>query len=225
MVKKKRDPTSNVSDKAYRCRVEDKELYDQLKLIVDLFTSEEMLFEAWHIFCTQKNESLNNTFSYLAPKNRTFSGSMSLTHRIMLAIGINVLGYNKFLSIIMQRLHIDKTSTVDNFLIKKDIARTKHADLHASSEHKTKRAQKHVAKMKTLLLEKLSKNKKQEEDYAVGIGLNNENIVQSTIEKKTKKGNTCSRCQKSGHTTTRSKNCLFHNEWLIRPTKKTENQK
>ena len=63
-------------------------------------------------------------------------------------------------------------------------------------------------------------NIKQQEDYKFSIILNNWNICKSTIENNTlnssKKGNTCSRCQKSGHTTTQSKNWLFCNEWLIR---------
>ena len=40
-------------DKAYRYQTEDSEFYDQLKLIINLFTPGKLLLQAWHVFRTE----------------------------------------------------------------------------------------------------------------------------------------------------------------------------
>ena len=51
------------------------------------------LKESLHEFNTQKNEAMNASITKYAPKTKTYGMTISLTNRVMIAIGINV--YNK----------------------------------------------------------------------------------------------------------------------------------
>ena len=71
----------------YRCKVKDKFLYQQMKNTYQPFTNEERLQESLHSYSTQKNEAMNNSVAKYAPKTRTYSTTMALTNRVMIAIG------------------------------------------------------------------------------------------------------------------------------------------
>ena len=110
---RKKENKRIISDKAYRCRT--KILCNQLKPTIDHFTTGARSVKAWYKCCTQINESLNNLFSYIVPKNNIYRGSMWLTNRIMLAIAINVVGYIIFFKILMQKIDIDMTTSIAFF--------------------------------------------------------------------------------------------------------------
>jgi hypothetical protein len=80
------------NERYYRCKMKDAKLYQVLKTIFDHFVSLDRLQEVAHGMDTQVNESFNNTASWFAPKNKVYCGTMSLTNRIGMAIGINSLG-------------------------------------------------------------------------------------------------------------------------------------
>ena len=67
-----------LSDKIYRCKTTDKDLYDYLANVLARFITIEALEEVGHGGDTQVNESLNQTITWYAPKNKTYAGSVSL---------------------------------------------------------------------------------------------------------------------------------------------------
>jgi hypothetical protein len=67
-------------------------LFEKLQPIVEHFVTVERLTEVAHGMDTQVNESFNNTFSWLAPKNKVYCGSQSLRNRLCIGMGINALG-------------------------------------------------------------------------------------------------------------------------------------
>ena len=58
------------SERLYRCKTKDKDLYERLAKIIARFITFDRLKEGAHGMDTNVNESLNNTISYFAPKNR-----------------------------------------------------------------------------------------------------------------------------------------------------------
>ena len=73
-----RRSTAAVKKSFYRDKVADKSLYDWLTEQVGHFTTPEMLNEVGHGMDTNVNEALNNIVSWLAPKNKTYCGTVSL---------------------------------------------------------------------------------------------------------------------------------------------------
>merc|ERR1711884_108251 len=80
-------------EKYYRCKVRDKIIYDKMKEAYDPFITEERLEESRHGFTTQANESFNISVAAYAPKNKTYSTTMSLSNRVHIAIGIKNYGH------------------------------------------------------------------------------------------------------------------------------------
>jgi hypothetical protein len=64
----------------YRCKECDATQYKVLKTIVDKYVMLEKLKEVAHGYSTQLNESLNNTITWMAQKNKTLSGTCSLSN-------------------------------------------------------------------------------------------------------------------------------------------------
>ena len=79
----------------YRCKVKNKELYDAMKKILDTHTEAAMLDQIRHPFDSQKNEALNSSIARVAPKNATFSKTLSLTYRVAWVIVSDSFGYLK----------------------------------------------------------------------------------------------------------------------------------
>ena len=76
------------NNKFYRDMNKDAALYKALKEIISKYTTRERLSEVAHDFDTNANESMNNLIAWIAPKNKFYSGSNSLTTRIGVAICI-----------------------------------------------------------------------------------------------------------------------------------------
>ena len=82
----------NKRDENFRCKQNYNHLYNLLKKTLFLFQTAKVLKESLHMFNTQKNESMNNVISYVAPKNKTMAHSMSLNNRISCG-GISIFGF------------------------------------------------------------------------------------------------------------------------------------
>ena len=65
------------SERYYRCKTKDKDLYDALSPIVNKYITLQRLKEIAHGMDTNANESINNTISYFAPKKQSI-----LCHKI-----------------------------------------------------------------------------------------------------------------------------------------------
>jgi len=84
------------------------------------FTTEERLQESLHNYSTQKNEVMNNSVAKYAPKTRTYSTTMALTNRIMIAIGTYNFGYVTFWQRVFLDLGLTMNTDIESFLIAKD---------------------------------------------------------------------------------------------------------
>jgi hypothetical protein len=83
----------------------------------------ERLKEVAHGMDTQVNESFNNTFSWLAPKNKVYCGSQSLKNQLCMGIGINLLGTEAYFNKLFDELGISMTPNVIHFLQMKETKR------------------------------------------------------------------------------------------------------
>ena len=68
------------------------------------------------MFDTQKNESMNNVISYVAPKNKTMTHIMSLNNRISFVVGISIFGFKTYWKQVFALMEIQTTSTSEHFL-------------------------------------------------------------------------------------------------------------
>jgi hypothetical protein len=96
----------NMEKGRYRCKEKNAKLYAQLTDIAAPYMTEKMLAEANHPYDTQMNEALNNSVAKLAPKNKVFGTSMSLTSRIAVVAGIQIYGWLVFYSKVFAKLGI-----------------------------------------------------------------------------------------------------------------------
>ena len=68
------------------------------------------------MFDTQKNESMNNVITYVAPKNATMAHSMSLNNRISCVVVISIFGFKIYRKHVFDLMEIQKRSTFEQFL-------------------------------------------------------------------------------------------------------------
>jgi hypothetical protein len=112
-------------ERYYRSKSKDALLYKKLEELVARFITLDRLKEVAHGMDTQVNESMNNTFSWLAPKNKLYCGFQSLRNRLSIGIGINALGMEVYFSRLFKMLGIIMTPNVEHFLQVKESKRTK----------------------------------------------------------------------------------------------------
>ena len=84
------------------------------------FISREKMEMLNHNKDTSLNEALNNSVMSFAPKNKCFSGSKSLEVRVCIAMGINIVGHHKFWQLVLERLGITMTDSLNLVLQQKD---------------------------------------------------------------------------------------------------------
>ena len=80
----------------YKCKVNDKQVYEQLLTLYKPYITPEALKMIAHPFSTQTNKAMNKSVSAFAPKGKTFSRTESLDTRVGMAGAIQVLGYEVF---------------------------------------------------------------------------------------------------------------------------------
>jgi hypothetical protein len=131
--KRLREAQRLASERFYRCKIKDAALYDTLYKKLSRFISLDKLKEVAHGMDTQVNEGFNNTVSWFAPKNKVYCGSPSLSNRIGMALGINMLGLHKYFMLLFKTLGIVMTDNVTYFLQAKERYRTNRL-LHRTSQ-------------------------------------------------------------------------------------------
>jgi len=161
------------STKCYRDKQKDKDLYDVLHNILAWFVTLEALRKVGHGYDTLVNESLNNTISWVAPKNKTYSTSQSLDNRISVAVGINGIDIYSFFCRLFQLLGIQMTEDVACYLKQIDSRRTYRINKSRECEQKKKRQQKFHEQLKDHT-EKAKKERCKRDGavYEPGIGMN-----------------------------------------------------
>ena len=86
----------SASKKQYRSKETHADLYSLLQETLEGFVTEEALVEVAHGYDTNVNESLNNTISWPAPKNKVYAGSNLLRNHVMMAVSVQIMGYDEF---------------------------------------------------------------------------------------------------------------------------------
>ena len=74
----------------------------------------------WYDYNVALNEGLNYSVATFAPKNFNFSGSMPLSTRVSLAVGVHLVGYTKFWNQFLVSIEIPIYYSLVQYLKTKD---------------------------------------------------------------------------------------------------------
>ena len=210
----------------YRSKEKDKLLYDELKRIMARFLTLEALREVAHTMDTNANESLNNTISWIAPKNKVLCGTVSLAVRIAIAIGITSLGTKTYYNELFRLLGITITEDVAHWLEIRDGTRSRRLAKAKTRDYKLRRNKRAFDKLKDETQLAKDERAKREGVYEAGIGMgggygtdaddddngdsNQKKKKQSTRLPKKDMSKTCKACHEQGHATRRNKLCQLY---------------
>ena len=64
----------------------------------------------------QKNESMNTAITYVAPKNKTMTHSMSLLNRISYIVAISIFVFKKYWQTVLNFMELNMIPTFKQFL-------------------------------------------------------------------------------------------------------------
>ena len=147
----------------YRCKVRHSKLYKEMTAAFAPYIQKDMLVQLQHNWNTQKNEALNTSVSFYAPKNKTYSTTQSLDTRVAIAAGVQILGYSGFWCRVFEMFEMTVDDNLLQSLIQRDLAKT----------NKTKREQSKEGKMRKSDGKYKKFNKAQQEaldSYSAGLG-------------------------------------------------------
>lgn len=224
--KRQSDAVRKLKARYYRNKADkhDAILYNVLSEKLQRFITLDKLREVSHGMDTQVNESFNQSVSWFAPKNKVYCSSMSLTNRISMALGVNTLGLSEYFKRLYIALGIPMPDDVMHYITFKDRSRLK-----ALEKCKTKDQKKNRLKRKFLALttDEAKANKERAtraSTYKSGMnmaagtvdGYTEEELLKAAassdnLPKIPRKTVICRHCGRTGHSTTRSKQCLHHN--------------
>jgi hypothetical protein len=191
--------------KYYRCKERDAAQYILLKSILDKYTTMDKLLEVDHGYSTQMNESMNINIAWLAQKNKTLSGSKSLSMRVHLAVGITLIGYEPYVKELLTHMGIQVTEGTARHLGKLWKKKKKMSDKHKDKAFKRKGHEKKRKKMDEEI--KLAEKKRRKDGfYKPGEGFN---LCLPIVEPKARE--LCrAGCGRWDHKTSKSRKCLFN---------------
>ena len=197
------------SKRFYRCKQKDSKLYHKLNEILSRFVSYERLEEVAHGMDTNVNESINNTVSYFAPKNRVYCSSRSLQNRVAISIGIISLGLDGYFRRLLKALGIAIPESIQKFLSDKQKNRMRRLLKRRETESKRKRKAGKFAKLKEEEEKAIRARDKRDGTYKTGGNLDPEGFDGGSKGKRKSSGRpTCPICKQKGHKTTKSKQCF-----------------
>lgn len=216
------------SARYYRSKTKDALLYDALDKLLSRFLTLENLREVAHGLDTQMNESFNNAASWLAPKNKVYCGSGSLTNRISIALGINALGTELYFKRLYTALGITMTPNVMHCLKVKGNQRVLRIGRIRTKEAKKNRIKRKYVQLATEERKAKTAGAKRDGTYRSGMNVEEgaedgytldellaaagepDDSGAATKTRKPRKVVVCPHCFKKGHSTTRSKQCLMN---------------
>ena len=210
--KRKKELASGIQNnkKIYRCMEKDKDLYCELKEVLERFISMEKLEEIGHGHHTNVNESFHNQAAWVAPKNKVYSGSVSLRARLSIALGIKIVGYDKFFQKVFKRMDILLEPCLWHCLKWTTEWRRAHKARSEKEECKQKRQLKTNAKIKAHV-EKMKEARKANDVYESGIGMEVVNpITPGSEAKKRKTENKPCKCGSWKHKRINHKDCILN---------------
>ena len=196
------------SGKFYRCMTKDEDLYKTIRTCIDTYCTFEAMKEVAHGHDTQVNESLNNTISWHAPKNKVYSSSVSLRNRLAMAVGISSIGTLEYFTRLFGKLGIVVEADTLHFLEQRDNNRAAKITKATTKEFKKQRLKVKHEKLKENTRIAIKERRNREGTYGTGIGMEGggyteEDFAADTIV-------VCTRCKKVGHKTANSKDCDYY---------------
>jgi hypothetical protein len=147
-----------------------------------------------HHHHTQLCEALQNAVSYRAPKNRTYSRTISLYGRVCIVAGEHNMGKDAYVKELTKRMRIDLPGSSTNFLEYKTKRKKKQREYQNMPAQKFRRKKKEHDTMK----EQRVKDEKSRATYGRRI----------LREKEKKPRERCVDCQMYDHKTKKTKSCF-----------------
>jgi len=224
---RRKDMTEEEKDgcpKVCRSKEKDAESHEHLNEAMARFVSLSALREVGHGMDAQANESLNNTFSWCAPKNKTCCGSMSLLLHIAIAVSIHTIGTERFFTRLFAKLGTQCSPLITRHLRQQQSIRAARLKRSRKKEVKLVRNLKlheRLRKCTEDVKREISKRDGVAHQPAMGMngGHTKEELNQPAGGKGKKPPVTCPLCGRKGNKTARSKKCDKH-----KPPKKNQQQ-
>jgi hypothetical protein len=197
----------------FRCKEQNKELYDVLKKHHELFMEESKLRQLFHHYDTNTVEGFNKFLTKFLPKDRTYCRTIENRARTMLAVGLQSIGYRQFYQRVFALTGIKMTDDdITNLFLRSEDSQKLWRSLHR------KRQDVKVSRMRTLYqklksgVEKLKVDNAKSWGYKSGMmGPGGSDEEHSRRPKKTKKNDKekpiCSHCGSSTHSRRTSREC------------------
>eukprot|EP00957_Ditylum_brightwellii_P003446 261243-Ditylum_brightwellii.AAC.1 len=83
------------------------DVLEDVKSVVDRFTTKNHLKEVMHQGLTHRNKGVNNSTNAKAPKTRVYCSSSSLNDRVHRMIGLHHLGHQQYYVMLFAQLGIN----------------------------------------------------------------------------------------------------------------------
>lgn len=192
------------SNRHCRCKIKDSKLCDALASVCSRFFELKRLKEVAHGMDANVNESINNTISYFAPKNRVHCATRSLQNRISIAIGMSSLGFKEYFVRLFKALGTQLTPNVLHWLTVKDEKRVRRITKSRTTAKKRIRQKRKFERLKELEADAKRARDKREGTHKSGGNLNGFHGKRKARSYKSKE---CPFCRNKGHVTKRSKKC------------------
>ena len=148
----------------------EKELYEQIKGIAARFLTPDQLAMCYHPYYSQTNEALNQKNTKTAPKNRTYSMTLSLTSRVAITVGTSCMGTQAFFTAVFSQAGIPLNQQTASFLFKTEENNKKISEYKKLPAVKWKRAKDKKLKMAEDL-KKENEARRQGKDYSAGVAV------------------------------------------------------
>lgn len=211
-------------EKVYRCKNIDHDLYCSLAKALEPFVTHQSLVEVAHGWDTNANESMNNCISWLAPKNKTFSGTQSLRNRVCMAISIQSLGYDEFYFRLFRELGLDVDCLSEHRFSQSQKARKYRIEQSKLAKNKRKRKVTTYKKVSEYFA-KLKEDRAKGNEYAPSVAMpaptiddNEEQQQPNAVTVKRQ----CPHCGVYGHVTMRSAKCLYYEGRVVNSATETD---
>jgi len=191
--------------------------WNNIASVMDTYTTDDMLRMTYHPYNSQKNESLNTKTAAVAPKNKTFCKTMSLSDRIAFVVIVDSIGYDAGIAQILSKLAGGRPVVVPTelqlWMRRKDADARRKKNYQSLPRTKKMRAVKIQEKIKQSIADDL-KAKKRGLDYGPGIAVAQEEAAAApaTAKGDTSKTTTpvCNQCGEAGHARITNKKCRFY---------------
>ena len=140
-----------VEEFRYRDKERYGEFYEKASAVLEEFTTDAKLREMYSRCSSQKCEQFNGAVAQVAPKDRTYCGTLSLVGRVHLAVILNSLGYEDGVDRIFRRLGFEMDSNLHTYLNVLDIRRSYRQGYVSSQVRKKRRKEGDIERMRTEL--------------------------------------------------------------------------